>query len=90
MDPKLFSTVFVTVLLAEIGDKTQLATLLYSAENRSARTTVFAASAAALVLAAGIGVVAGDLISRAVSPRTLRWIAGLGFLAVGIWTLGKD
>lgn len=90
MDPKLFSTVFVTVFLAEIGDKTQLATLLYSAQNRGGRATVFAASAAALVLAAGIGVAAGDWISRAVSPRTLRWIAGAGFLVVGAWTLWKD
>jgi len=90
MDPKLFSTVFVTVFLAEIGDQTQLATLLYAAENRGGRPTVFAAAALALVLAAGIGVVAGDLISRTVSPRTLRWIAGVGFLVVGAWTLWKD
>jgi putative Ca2+/H+ antiporter (TMEM165/GDT1 family) len=90
MDPKLFSTVFVTVFLAEIGDKTQLATLLYSAQHRSAKLAVFLAASAALVLSSGIGVLAGDVVSRAVSERTLRWIAGLGFIAVGAWTLWRE
>ncbi len=90
MDPKLFSTVFVTVFLAEIGDKTQLATLLYSSQHRGAKLAVFLAASAALVLASGIGVLAGDLVSRAVSERTLRWIAGVGFVAVGAWTLWRD
>jgi putative Ca2+/H+ antiporter (TMEM165/GDT1 family) len=90
MDPKLFPTVFVTVFLAEIGDKTQLATMLYSSQNRGAKLAVFLAAAAALVLASGIGVLAGDLVARAVSERALRWIAGLGFLAVGVWTLWRD
>jgi putative Ca2+/H+ antiporter (TMEM165/GDT1 family) len=35
-------------------------------------------------------VLAGDLVARAVSERALRWIAGLGFLAVGVWTLWRD
>jgi putative Ca2+/H+ antiporter (TMEM165/GDT1 family) len=90
MDPKLFSTVFVTVFLAEIGDKTQLATMLYAGQHRGGRGTVFLAASAALVLVTAIGVLAGDLVSRTVSERTLRWIAGVGFLLVGVWTLWKD
>ena len=90
MEPKLFATVFATVLLAEIGDKTQLATLLYAAQNRGGKATVFLAASLALVVATAIGVLAGALVSKTVPERTLRWIAGIGFLVVGAWTLWKD
>jgi putative Ca2+/H+ antiporter (TMEM165/GDT1 family) len=87
MDLRLFATVFTTVFMAELGDKTQLATLLYAADASHPRLTVFAASAAALVLAAGLGVLAGSFVSERIDPRVLRWIAGLGFVAVGVWVL---
>jgi putative Ca2+/H+ antiporter (TMEM165/GDT1 family) len=90
MDKQLFLTVFSTVFVAEIGDKTQLATLLYAAERRGEKWTVFLGSAAALCAAAAIGVAAGEAVGRFVSPRTLRWIAGLGFIAVGCWTLARN
>lgn len=91
MDARLFTTVFVTVFVAELGDKTQLATLLYAADASHPRLTVFAAAAAALVLAAALAVVAGGLLARRVSPDLLRWVAGLGFVAVGLWVLlGPD
>ena len=48
---------------------------------------VFAASAAALVFTSAIGVLAGSLISEYVNPRVMRWVAGLGFIAVGLWVL---
>ena len=89
MDPKLFTTVFATVFLAEMGDKTQIATVLYAARQPSARWTVFLASAAALVAVTAIGVLAGDLVSRAVPERALRYVAGFGFVAVGAWTLWR-
>lgn len=89
MDPKLFTTVFATVFLAEMGDKTQIATVLYSARQPSDRWTVFLASAAALVAVTAIGVLAGDLVSRAVPERALRYVAGFGFVAVGVWTLWR-
>ena len=87
MDPKLFLTVFSTVFVAELGDKTQLATLLYAADASHPKLTVFAASAAALVLTSALGVLAGSLVAEHVSPRVVRWIAGLGFIAVGAWVL---
>ena len=87
MDARLFATVFVTVFVAELGDKTQLATLLYAADASHPRLTVFAAAAAALVLAAALAVVGGSLLARWVSPDLLRWVAGLGFMAVGVWVL---
>ena len=84
---KAMIAIFVTVFLAEIGDKTQLATLLFSAEGKATPLQVFAASAAALVLAAAIGVVAGQLLARAVNPNALRVVAGIGFIAMGVFTL---
>jgi len=87
MDLKLFATVFVTVFIAELGDKTQLATLLYAADAEHPKLTVFAAAATALVLTSALGVLGGSLFSQVVSPRLLQWIAGSGFIAVGIWVL---
>jgi putative Ca2+/H+ antiporter (TMEM165/GDT1 family) len=87
MDLKLFATVFFTIFVAEIGDKTQLATLLYASDASHPKVTVFAASAAALVLTSALGVLAGSLVAEYVSPKVVRWIAGLGFIAVGISVL---
>jgi putative Ca2+/H+ antiporter (TMEM165/GDT1 family) len=58
MDLKLFATVFGTIFVAELGDKTQLATLLYASDASHPKLTVFAASAAALVLTSALGVLA--------------------------------
>ncbi len=91
MDPKLFATVFATIFVAELGDKTQLATLLYASNAENPKLTVFAASAAALVLASALGVLAGSVLAEVVDPRWMRWVAGLGFVAVGLWVLfGAD
>jgi putative Ca2+/H+ antiporter (TMEM165/GDT1 family) len=84
---RTFFTIFTTVFLAEIGDKTQLATMLFAAEKEVSKPLVFAASAAALVLAAGIGVLVGAQIERFVSPKTLKILAGVGFIAIGGWTI---
>ncbi len=87
MDWKIFASIFGTVFLAELGDKTQLATLLFSADNPQSKWWVFAASASALVLACLIGVLAGGWISQHVSPRHLKLVAGAGFIVIGAWTL---
>ena len=89
MDMRLFATVFSTVFLAEIGDKTQLATLLYAAEAPSAKLTVFLGAATALVLTSALGVAGGRFISEHVSPQALSWLAGAGFIAIGIWTITR-
>lgn len=91
MDLRLFVTVFATVFVAELGDKTQLATMLYASDAQHPWRTVFLASAAALVLSAGLAVAAGSVISQFARPELLRWVAGIGFIAVGLWVLlGHD
>lgn len=87
MDFKLFATVFFTVFVAELGDKTQLATLLYASDSAHSKLTVFAASAAALVATSGIAVLAGSFVSNYVDPKILNWVAGIGFVGVGFWIL---
>jgi putative Ca2+/H+ antiporter (TMEM165/GDT1 family) len=87
VDLKILATVFVTVFIAELGDKTQLATLLFAADREVSKWTVFIGAAGALVVAAAIGVLAGSLISQFLSERQLNYIAGLGFIAIGVWTL---
>ncbi len=84
---KTFFTVLTTVFLAEIGDKTQLATMLFASDAKTSKWAVFAGASLALVLAAGIGVLVGAQLERLISPRTLKLLAGVGFIAVGLWTL---
>ncbi|GAB4163180.1 MAG: hypothetical protein Fur0037_28980 [Planctomycetota bacterium] len=87
MDWKLFSTVFGSVFLAEIGDKTQIATMLFAAKAGGSQWSVFTGAAAALVATSAVGVAAGSALSSWIGAQALRWIAGLCFIAVGIWTL---
>jgi len=89
VDAKLFLTVFVTVFLAELGDKTQIATVLYASNVENPRLTVFAASAGALVLTSAVGVLAGSAVSHLINPRLLGRIAGVLFVAIGCWTFWK-
>ncbi|HEC14002.1 MAG TPA: TMEM165/GDT1 family protein [Acidiferrobacteraceae bacterium] len=87
MDIKILLTVFTVVFIAELGDKTQLATLLFAADKQVSRLTVFVGASLALVVASGIGVLAGGVISQYISGKNLHYLAGLGFIGIGIWTL---
>jgi putative Ca2+/H+ antiporter (TMEM165/GDT1 family) len=87
MDFKILATLFASVFVAELGDKTQLATLLFAADKTVSKLTVFVAASMALIVATGIGVLAGELISQHVSPAALKYLAGGGFIAIGCWTL---
>ena len=87
MDLKVFATIFAVVFVAELGDKTQLATLLFAADREVSKITVFLASSAALVVAAALGVLAGSLLSEYLNERVLAWLAGTGFIVIGAYTL---
>ncbi len=82
-DVKLFGATFVAVFLAEMGDKTQIATLMLASGNAS-RLTVFLASALALVATSAIAVMVGEAASRLVPPRWIQRAAGLVFVIIGI------
>jgi putative Ca2+/H+ antiporter (TMEM165/GDT1 family) len=87
MDLKIFAVVFGTVFLAELGDKTQLATLLFASRPGAGLVTVFVAASLALVLASAIAVAAGSILSHFVDPKFLSYAAGIGFVLIGIATL---
>lgn len=87
MDFKVLLTVFTAVFIAELGDKTQLATMLFAADREVSKWTVFAGASLALIVASGLGVLAGGLISQYVSEKTLNYLAGTGFIVIGLWTL---
>ena len=87
MDWKVFSVIFVTVLVAELGDKTQLATMLFATDREVSKMMVFVAASAALIVASALGVIAGSLLSEYINERYLHYIAGVGFVAIGLFTL---
>lgn len=86
MDWKLLTSTFGVVFLAELGDKTQLATLGLAADSKS-RLAVFLGSASALVATSLIAVLAGGLVARYIPPDYLKKGAGILFLMLGAWTL---
>ena len=87
MDLKIFAAAFVSIFLAELGDKTQLATLLLASDREVNKVGLFVAASSALVLATFMAVVAGSFVSRWISPQVIKVIAGIGFVAIGIWVL---
>ncbi len=89
VDWKILLTVFATVFVAELGDKTQLATLLFAADKEVSKWLVFIGASLALIATSAVGALAGGLVSEYVSPRMLQIVAGIGFIAIGIWTLWK-
>ena len=87
MDWKILLTVFGTVFVAELGDKTQLATLLFATDKEVSKWLVFIGASLALIATSALGVLGGGLISHYVGERALHVVAGLGFITIGIWML---
>jgi len=87
MDWRVFGLIFASVFVAELGDKTQLATMLFAADKESSKLTVFLAASAALIVASGLGVLVGSFVSEYINDRYLHYVAGIGFIAIGTFTL---
>lgn len=85
MNPLL--AIFATVFLAEIGDKTQLATLLFATTKEHPPLAVFLAAASALAASTALAVACGVMAERYLAMVPLKLFAGLGFLAIGAWTI---
>lgn len=89
MDWKLVGTTFATVFLAELGDKTQLATLSFASSN-AAKASVFLGAAGALVACTAIAVLGGEALSRVLPPVLFKRVAGVAFVAIGLWVLWES
>lgn len=88
MDWKLFVTTFLAIFVAELGDKTQLATFCFASDAKS-RFTVFLAASTALISTSAIAVLCADLVRRFISPEVIRWVAGVLFIIIGLWVILK-
>jgi putative Ca2+/H+ antiporter (TMEM165/GDT1 family) len=87
MEWKVFATVFASIFIAELADKTQLVTMLFAADRAVSKWVVFFGSASALVVASAMGVLAGSVLSQFISVKIMSIIAGTGFMMIGAWTL---
>jgi uncharacterized membrane protein len=83
MNYKIFFVTFLSIFLAELGDKTQLATIAFTADNSKYKWIVFIAAAAALVLTSFLGVFFGHLLTNYVSPKVIKISSGVLFLIIG-------
>ncbi len=86
---QLWLVTFLTVFVAEMGDKTQLATLLMSAQAKSP-WAIFFGSASALVAASFLSVALGGGLGQVIPAAWLQWLAGSGFLAIGSYVLWRE
>ena len=86
---RTFAVTFGSVFLAELGDKTQLATMALSAaaDTPRGRLLVFIAAAAALVATSALGVLAGAVLGRMIKPQTIERLAGALFIVLGVLML---
>ena len=83
---KLAASSFVLIFLAELGDKTQLATLAFAAKSRSA-LSVFVGAALALVATTAIAALLGAVLARKLPSGAIRIVAGILFIVFGVYTL---
>ena len=89
MDWKIFGTAFVTLFLAELGDKTQLAVITMTASTES-KISIFLGASAALVVVTILGVVFGGVLSQYVPTEWLQRIVAAAFIIIGVlMLLGK-
>lgn len=84
-----FFMIFLSVFLAELGDKTQLATVLFASDEGRPKLLVFAAAALALVASTGLAVLLGAAAEKYLAALPLKLIAGAGFMVIGALLVGE-
>ncbi len=88
LDLKLIFSTFLVVFLAELGDKTQIATFAFACESKS-EISVFIGAASALVLTTFIAVLIGGTVGKVIPIKATKLTAGIIFLVFGIWTIAE-
>lgn len=82
-------TTFIAVFLAELGDKTQIATLSFAANPNYNKWMVLLGSSSALFLISALAVLIGATASEFINPKYLKLGSGLLFIAIGLFTIIK-
>lgn len=88
MDWKILGTAFITIFLAELGDKTQLAVITMSASTES-KIAVFVGAALALVAVTLLGVLVGGVLTQFIPTEWLQRIVAVAFILIGVLMLFK-
>ena len=88
MDWPVFSATFLTIFLAEMGDKTQFAALAVSSQTKSTYSVLFA-TVLALALAGSFGVLFGSILGKYIDHQKMKYISGSAFIFMGVWILLK-
>jgi putative Ca2+/H+ antiporter (TMEM165/GDT1 family) len=89
MDWKVFTTTFLTIFIAELGDKTQFAAFAAASQTQSIKS-VLLGTVLALTIAGIIGVLAGNIVGQYIKPETMRYLSASAFLLMGFWILFKN
>lgn len=89
MDWKIFGTAFLTLFLAELGDKTQLAVITMTAKTDSKLSvlSIFLGASLALVAVTALGVLFGGILTQYVPTEWLQRIVAVAFIAIGVLML---
>jgi putative Ca2+/H+ antiporter (TMEM165/GDT1 family) len=84
-----FWTVAVAFFIAEMGDKTQLATVALAAEFNTV-IPVWIGTTTGMMIADGVGIVAGIVLHKRIPEKQIKWFAALTFIAFGVWGLYEN
>ncbi len=87
MDFKLILIVFGSIFIAELGDKTQLATLLFCANKEVSKISIFIGSSAVLICTSLVGVLLSSLLANIINPKVIGLISRIGFTGIGAFTI---
>jgi putative Ca2+/H+ antiporter (TMEM165/GDT1 family) len=86
MDWKIFFSTFITIFIAEMGDKTQFAALAAGAKAENTFSVLFGV-VLGLGLAGAFGVIFGKFLGTLLNPLYIKYVSGILFILIGIWIL---
>jgi len=81
---RAFFVVFITIFLAEIGDKTNIAALLFSTRKEINKMTILGAATLAFVAATLVSIIVGTFIGNVIPRKVINYVSGIIFILIGI------
>ncbi len=84
---EIFFKIFISIFLAELGDKTQMASIIFSSNDPSNKWIIFLASSMALVFSSFLGVMIGSWIASMGLEKYIRIVGGIIFVILGVFMI---